>query len=133
MPFFIFSHQYQFTSAIVLLGDQWSSAHTAVSNGNFIVPARPGWLFGPTHSSYFLSSQQSHFQSCFSFSEASCWASVASFSKFSLQGIFLRTMTGLPAVGSFEGSTPCCRCQQVISLRFRTVEFGVQQVKCSSQ
>lgn len=44
-------------------------------------------LFGPNQSFLFLSDQQLlDFQSCFSFSEANCWASLASFSKLLFGG-----------------------------------------------
>ena len=90
----MFSHQYSFMKAIIFPIDQWFNACTVVRSGNFRVSGRTGLLFGPNQSSLFFSNQQSlNFQSCFSFSEANCWTSIASFSKLSFGEISLQTMT----------------------------------------
>ena len=68
--------------------DQWCNAGLGVRSGNFSVSGRTGWLFCPNQSFLFLSNQQlCNFRICFS--EASCWASLASFSKWSFVEISL--------------------------------------------
>ena len=90
----MFPHQCWFMNAIVLSVHQWFNACTVVRSGNFGVSVRIGLLFGPNQSFLFLSNEQFlNFQSCFSFSEANCWASRSSFSKLSFGGIFLWIMT----------------------------------------
>ena len=65
-----------------------------VRSGNFTVSDRTGLLFCPNQSFLFLSNQQfGNFQICFPFSEASCWASVAIFSKLSFVEISLWIIT----------------------------------------
>ena len=58
------------------------------------VSGRTRLLFGPNKSFLFLSNQQLlNLQSCFSFSEAHCWASLASVSELSFGEISFWTMT----------------------------------------
>ena len=72
--------------------DQWFNAGLGVRSGNFSVSGRTGCLFCPNQSFLFLSNQQlCNFWICFS--EASCWASLASFSKWSFVEISLWIMT----------------------------------------
>ena len=88
------SPQYWFMNAVILSVDQWFNACTVFRSGNFRVVGRTGLLFGPNQSFLFLSKQQLfNFQSCFSFPEANCWASLASFSKLSFGEIALWTVT----------------------------------------
>ena len=88
------SHQYWFLKAIILSVNQWFNACTVVRSGNFRASSRTGSLFRPNKNFLFLSNQQLlNFQSCFSFSEANCWASLAHFYKLSFGEISLCTMT----------------------------------------
>lgn len=69
-------------NAIILSVDPWFNAHTVVTSKHFRVSGRTGLLSGLNQKFLFLSNQQLlDFQSCFSFSEANCWASLAIFSK----------------------------------------------------
>ena len=66
----------------------------ALQAGDFRVSGMTALLLGPSHSFLFLSNQQLlNFQSCLFFSEANCWASLASFSKIFME-ISLWSMTG---------------------------------------
>lgn len=99
--------------------DQWFDVWIVVRTGNFRVCSRTGLLFDLNQSFVFLSNQQLlDFQSCFSFLEASCWASLASFSKL-FGEITHWTNRGLTAVGSFKGTILCRNVSKVISLAFR--------------
>ena len=89
----MFPHQWWVMKAIILLADQWFNACMVVRSGNFRVSGRTGLLFGSNQSFLFLSNQWLlNFQSCFSFSEASWWAFLASFSKLSFGDKSLWTM-----------------------------------------
>ena len=94
MALLLFSHQYWFMKAIILLVDQWLIASTMVRIENLRVSGRAELLFSPNQSFFFLSSQQLlSFQSCFCFFWGHCWASLASFPKLSFREISLSTMT----------------------------------------
>ena len=89
---------------------------TVVKSGNFRVSSGTGLLFGQTRAFLFLPNQQLlNLQSCFSFPEANCWASLASFSKLAFGGP-LEHDRGLAANATFKGSIPCGNIGRVILL-----------------
>lgn len=70
----------------------------------------------------FVSYQQLlDFQFCFSFSEANCWTSLASFTML----LFGGNMTGLTAVGSFKCTIPCGSVSKEVSFSFQRVKFRI--------
>ena len=106
MVLLMFPHQYWFMNAIILLVDQWFNACTVVKSGNFRVSSRTGLLFDPNRSLLSLSNQELlNFETSFSFSEANCWGSLASFSKLSFgENIPLDHDRGLAALGPIKDS-----------------------------
>lgn len=98
--------------------DQWFDVCVVVRTGNFRVFSRTGLLFGLGQSFLFLSNQQLlDFQSCFSFPEANCWASLASFSKLLFGEITFWTMTDVWL--RFKGTIPCRSVSKVIFFSFQ--------------
>ena len=90
MALFMFPHQYGFMNAIILLVGQWVNVCSGWWMG-ILVFGRTELLLGPNYL-FLLNQQLLNFQSCFSFSEVNCWASIASFSKLSFAEISLWTM-----------------------------------------
>ena len=89
----LFPHQYWLMKAITL-SDQRFNACQWWGGGILESLSRTRLLLGSKQSFLFSSNQQLlNFQSCFSFSEANCWASPVNFSKFSFWEIRLQTMT----------------------------------------